>query len=163
MKMYFEISSAKCVAKIDQALKPIYAFDEKLHALQKKYGADKPYVFNSLERGLEFSYLWFESYPLHLNTKDEFKVSSEKYKTGYELRPRKSNKKFYSEFMQDMQNVDYSELKSVLFGGNKHRLSISYLKKGDVYYIESDTDILLSYRELTGTQYKKAVEQNNGL
>ena len=158
MQMYFEITDAKSVARIDEALKPINAFDEKLHSLQKKYGADKPYVFNSLDRGLEFSYLWFEQYPFHLDTEKEFKVSSEKYKTGYELRPRKSNKKFYSEFMEDMTGVDYNSLKIALFGESKGRMSISYLKKGNAYYIESSLDIVLEYRELTGSEYKLLIE-----
>lgn len=158
MQMYFEITDADSVAKIDAAMKPIHDFDEKLHALQKKYGADKSYVFNSLDRGLEFSYLWFEKYPTHLDTKKEFKVSSEKYKTGYELRPRKSNKKFYSEFMNGLTDVTYSSLKVVLFADEKCRPSISYTKKGDVYYIDSTKDIVLAYRELTASEYKTLTE-----
>ena len=54
MQMYFEITDAESVAKLDKALEPINTFDSKLHALQKKYGADTPYVFNSLDRGIEF-------------------------------------------------------------------------------------------------------------
>lgn len=158
MQMYFEITDAESVAKIDAALKPIHDFDEKLYALQKQYAADKPYVFNSLDRGLEFSFLWFKSYPLHLDTEKEFKVSSEKYKTGYELRPRKSNKKFYTEFMSGLTGVNYKNLKITLFGDEKCRPSISYMKKDDVYYIDSTMDIVLAYRELTASEYKLLTE-----
>ena len=158
MQMYFEITDAESVAKINAAMKPIHDFDEKLHALQKKYVADKPYVFNSLDHGLEFSYLWFEAYPLHLNTEREFKVSIEKYKTGYELRPRKSNKKFYSEFMSGLTGVSYNNLKAVLFGDEECRPSLSYMKKGNVYYIDSTMDIALAYRELTASEYKDLTE-----
>ncbi|QCS11844.1 hypothetical protein E3H47_04620 [Acinetobacter radioresistens] len=154
MQMYFEISDAESVAKIDEALLPIHAFDSKLHALQEKYGADKPYVFNSLDRGLEFSFFWFEQYPVHLDTEKEFKVSTEKYQTGYELRPRKSNKKFYSEFMKDLERVNYKALKIALFNNEKCRPSISYLKKDGIYYIDSTMDIVLAYKELTASQYK---------
>ncbi|MEG0132180.1 MAG: hypothetical protein RR677_11995 [Acinetobacter sp.] len=154
MQMYFEVTDAESVAKLDEALEPINTFDSKLHALQKKYGADKPYVFNSLDRGLEFSYFWFESYPLHLDTEKEFKVSSEKYKTGWEIRPRKSNKKFYSEFMEGLEGVNYNGLKVVLFNNKKCRPSISYTKRDDAYYIDSTMDIVLAYKELTASQYK---------
>ena len=158
MQMYFEITDAESVAKIDAAMKPIHEFDEKLNALQKQYDADKPYVFNSLDRGLEFSCLWFENYPLHLDTEKEFKVTSEKYKTGYELRPRKSNKKFYTEFMSGLTGVNYKNLKAALFGNEKCRPSIACMKKGDVYYIDSTMDIVLAYRELTASEYKVLTE-----
>lgn len=154
MQMYFEITDAESVAKIDEALKPIHAFDSKLHALQKKYGADKPYVFNSYLHGLEFSCFWFESYPLHLDTEKEFKVSSEKYKKGWEIRPRKSNKKFYAEFMGDLEGVNYTALRIALFDNEKCRPSIFYTKKDDAYYIDSTMDIVLAYKELTASQYK---------
>ena len=159
MQMYFEITDAESVVKLDEALKPIHTFDSKLHTLQKKYGADKPYVFNSLDRGLEFSYFWFEKYPLHLDTEKEFKVSSEKYKTGYELRPRKSNKKFYSEFMEGLEGVNYSKLKEVLFNTEKRRTSISYMKKDNAYYIDSTVNIVLPHKELTASQYKSLTNE----
>lgn len=159
MQMYFEITDAKSVAKIDEALRPIHTFDSKLHALQKKYGADKPYVFNSLDRGLEFSCFWFENYPLHLDTEKEFKVSSEKYKTGWEVRPRKSNKKFCSEFMEGLEGVNYKALKIALFENEKCRPSISYTKKDNAYYIDSTMDIVLAYKELTASQYKSLTSE----
>ena len=159
MQMYFEITDAKSVAKIDEALNPIHTFDSKLHALRKKYGADKPYVFNSLDRGLEFGYFWFENYPMHLDCEKEFKVSSEKYKTGWEVRPRKSNKKFYSEFMEGFDGVNYDALKVALFGKNKCRPSISYMKKDDAYYVDSTMDIVLAYKELTASQYKSLTSE----
>lgn len=157
MQMYFEITDAESVAKIDEVLKPIHTFDSKLHALQKKYGADKPYVFNSLDRGLEFGYFWFEKYPLHLDIEKEFKVSSEKYKTGWEVRPRKSNKKFYSEFMEGLEGVSYKALKIALFDNEKSRPSISYTKIDNAYYIDSTMDIVLAYKELTASQYKSLI------
>ncbi|MBB4836884.1 hypothetical protein [Acinetobacter schindleri] len=157
MQMYFEITDAKSVAKLDKALEPINTFDSKLHALQKKYGADTPYVFNSLDRGLEFGYFWFEKYPLHLDTEKEFKVSSEKYKTGYELRPRKSNRKFYSEFMEGLEGVNYNSLKAVLFNNEKCRPSISYTKKDNAYYIDSTVSIVLPHKELTASQYNNLI------
>lgn len=154
MQIYYEITDPISVAKIDEALKPIHNFDEKLHALKKLYGADNTYVFNSLDRGLEFSYLWFEKYPLHLDTEKQFKISTEKHKTGYEVRPRKGNKKFYAEFMSDMENVNYSELMATLFNNHRCRPNITYVKKDNAYYIESDINIVLNHRELTASQYK---------
>ena len=159
MQMYFEITNAESVAKLDEALKPINTFDSKLHALQKKYGADTPYVFNSLDRGLEFSCFWFEKYPLHLDTEKEFKVSSEKYKTGWEIRPRKSNKKFYSEFMEGLEGVNYNGLKAILFNNEKCRPSISYTKRGNAYYIDSTVSIVLPHKELTASQYKSLISE----
>ena len=156
MIKYFEVSDKDSINKINEALKPINNFDEKLHKLQKKYKADKPYVFNSIDRGLDFSYLYFEKYPMHLDTKKEFKISSEKYKTGWEVRPRKSNKKFYAEFMQGMENVDYKELQQVLFGEiPKGRLKIEYTYRDEKWYLASSHDIVLGYKELTGTEYQK--------
>ena len=72
MQMYFEITNAESVAKLDEALKPINTFDSKLHALQKKYGADTPYVFNSLDRGIEFSCFWFEKQPARTRKTAQF-------------------------------------------------------------------------------------------
>lgn len=159
MQMYFEVTDKESVAKLDLALKPICDFDEKLHALQKKYSANKPYVFNSLDRGLEFSCFWFENYPLHLDTEKEFKVSSEKYKTGWEVRPRKGNKRFYSEFMKGLEGANYTALKIALFDNEKCRPSISYIKKDNAYYIDSTMDIVLGYRELTASQYIESTKQ----
>lgn len=159
MQMYFEISDAESIAKIDAALNPILNFDEKLLALKNKYKADQTFVFNSIDRGLEFSYLWFKDYPLHIDTLNEFKVSSEKYKTGYGLRPRKSNKKFYSEFMKDLEDVDYSALKLALFGDIKCRPSISYSKRNGLYYIDSTLDLVVGYKELTASQYIELIEE----
>lgn len=156
MIKYFEISDEESINKINSALNPINNFDEKLHALKKKYKADGTYVFNSLDRGLEFSCLFFEKYPIHLDCKKEFKVSSEKYRTSYELRPRKSNKKFYSEFMRHMDGVDYKQLQAVLFGEvPRGRLSMEYTYRNDKWYISSSRDIVLDYRELTGTEYQE--------
>lgn len=157
MQMYFEISDKESVNKIDAALKPINDFDKKLHELQKKYKADKPYVFNSIDRGLEFSYFYFEKYPMHLDCEKQFKVSSEKYKVGWEVRPRKSNKKFYAEFMKNMENVNYKQLQTVLFGEiPKGRLSMEYTYRNDKWYIASSHDLVLGYKELTASQYKKS-------
>lgn len=156
MIKYFEISDKDSINKINEALKPINDFDEKLHKLQKKYKADKPYVFNSIDRGLDFSYLYFEKYPIHLDCEKEFKISSEKYRTGWEVRPRKSNKKFYAEFMKDMENVDYKQLQQVLFGEIlKGRIKIEYTYRDDKWYILSSRDIVLGYKELTGTEYQE--------
>lgn len=152
-QMYFKITDSRSIAKLDEALKPIQVFDEKLHALQKQYAADTPFVFNSLDRGLEFSYLWFEEFPHHLDTQNEFKVSTEKNKSGYELRPRKSNKKFYAEFMADLENVNYNAFKLALFGTERIRPSIEYLKKDQVYFISSTANIVLPCKELTASQY----------
>jgi len=159
--MYFEVSNPDCVAKIDAALEKIKAFDEKLYSLEKKYGANTSYVFNSIDRGLEFSYLWFENYPLHLDLEKCFKIAQVKYKTGYEIRPRKSNKEFYNDFMGNMVGVNYDQLKSVLFGKEKCRPSMSYVKINDCYYIESDHDLFVAYRELTASEYKKLISGDN--
>lgn len=157
--MYFEISDSEAVAKLDKALKPAELFDEKLYTLQVKYKVDTPYVFNSLDRGLEFSCFWFKEYPLHLDTEKEFKISTEKHKPGYEIRPRLSNKKFCAEFFKDMQNVTYDELKMILYGDKHIRPTIEFLKVGDAYYLASNANILLPNKELTASQYTAALER----
>lgn len=157
-QMYFEIKDAESVAKIDEALKPIQVFDEKLYLLQKKYGADTPFVFNSIDRGLEFCCFLFKELPLHLDTKNEFKLSFNKNESGYELRPRKSNKKFYAEFIKDLENVNYEALKLALFGNTQIRPSITYLKKDQVYILTSCSNIVLPHKELTATQYKNLIK-----
>lgn len=159
MQMYFEIKDVESVAKIDNAIDKISRFDEKLYSLQKKYGSDKTYVFNSIDFGIEFSCLWFEEYPRHLDTKNNFKISCEKHKKGWEVRPRKANKKFYSEFMSDLVGADYSDLKLVLFGEKDCRPNISYLKKDDAYYIDSTIEIVVPCRELIASEYKKLTEK----
>lgn len=157
-QMYFKISDSGSVAQLDNALKPIHAFDEKLYALQQQYRADTPFVFNSLDRGLDFSCLWFKEFPHHLDTKTEFKVSPNKEKTGYDVRPRKSNKKFYSEFIKDLENVHYEALKLALFGNTDGRSGIEYLKKDQEYFVSSSANIILPNIELTFTEYSNSVQ-----
>ena len=157
IQMYFEITDKDAVSKIDDALKPINTFDEKLLAVQKKYGADAPFVFNSIEGGLSFSCLWFKQYPEHLDTKSEFKVSKGKNNEGYELRPRKSNKDFYSEFSKDLEDASYKPLMLALFGDEKESHCLLYSKKENAYFISSTANILLPYRELTATEYRSFV------
>ena len=156
-QMYFKISDKNSVAKLDEALKPIQKFDEKLFELQKKYKVDTPYVFNSLDRGLDFSCLSFKEFPTHLDTKTEFKISSEKGKKGFEARPRKTNKKFYAEFNQDLEDVNYTAFKLALFGDVHARPSIEYLKKDDSYFIASTRNIILPNTELTASQYNASL------
>ena len=159
MQSYFEINKKQIVELIDEALMPINDFDLKLSQLKLKYKSDKEHVFNSLDRGLEFSNLWFEKYPMHLDCEKDFKITSEKWKDGWEIRPRKGNKKFYAEFMKNMENINYNELKQVLFGGViKARFSMEYTKVGDKYYIACGEMIVLPHKELTASQYKKAIE-----
>lgn len=155
--MYFEVSDQESISKIDEALKPINIFDQKLLVVQKKYGADNPLVFNSLEGGLSFSCLWFKEYPDHLDTKNEFKVSKGRNNEGYEVRPRKSNKDFYTEFAKDLEDVDYKCLLLTLFGDEEPKQSIQYTKKESSYIISSPISILLPCRELTATEYKSAI------
>jgi hypothetical protein len=157
-QMYFEISDKESVAKLDEALKPLQAFDEKLYALQKKYKVDTPFVFHSLDRGMDFSCLWFKDFPTHLDTKNEFKISSEKGKEGFEARPRKANKKFYAEFYQGLENATYTAFKLALFGDSNVRPSIEYLKKDQSYFISSSRDIVLPNTELTASQYNASTK-----
>lgn len=158
MNMYFKVSKIENVEKIDNALLSIDKFDDKLKFLQEAYKADKPYVFNSLDRGIEFSNLWFENYPFHLDTKTEFKLSKEKYKTGYEARPRKTNKKFYKDFMKDLVGANYHKLKLVLFGVGDIRASIEYTKTNNEYYVMSSTKIIIESTEITASQYMDAIK-----
>lgn len=156
---YYEVSQRSSVNAIDNALECIDRFDEKLEYLQKKYKCDSPYVFNSFARGLEFSNLWFKDYPFHLDTKNEFKISSGKYKHGYEARPRKANKNFYKDFMSGMNDANYKKLCLVLFGhDNQKNTNIEFKKVDDKYYISTKYDLVLGYREITATEYIKAME-----
>lgn len=158
---YFKISESEAVAKLDQTLKPTEIFDEKLYVLQKKYNVDTPYVFNSLDRGLDFGYFWYKEYPEHLDLEKEFKISTEKNKPGFEVRPRKSNKKFCAEFFQDLEGVTYEDFKLALYGNTKIRPNIVFLKVGDSYYLSSNANIILPHKELTATQFEKAMKRDS--
>lgn len=159
IKKYFIVSDSNIVACIDYALMKVNKFDEKLHSLQKKYKADKPMVFNSIDRGLEFSNLWFKDYPIHLDTKNEFKISTEKHKQGYEARPRKTNKKFYDKFMEDMIGVDYKQLVKVLFGTDTSiRLELEFTVIDHKYIISCSKDLNVKCQEITGSEYQELIK-----
>lgn len=161
MNYYFEISDKDAVIAIDNALLPINSFDKKLRELKEKYKSDKEMIFNSYDRGLSFSCLAFSDYPWHLDTRNEFKVSAVRHVTCYqwEARPRKANKKFYKEFMEDLDDCLYVNFKQVLYGpiGYNSRRSIEYTKIDNFYYISSSLPIILPHRELTATQYSLCV------
>lgn len=157
IQMYFEITDPTAVADLDEALKPVNTFDEKLQTLQEKYGADKSYVFNSISRGLEFSSLWFKEFPKHLDTEKDFKVCTDKNKSGYEIRPRKTNKKFYDEFMQGLNDVDYGPLTQVLFGRTLMRQSMEYTRLDQAYYVMTHQKIVLAHKEITASEYRQAI------
>lgn len=164
MQMYFEVSNKESVDKIKQSLLGQSIFYESLDKLEKKYGAETSLIFHSLQTGLRFSCLWFKQEDKDKIDTSLFKVvysvrnkSTGEY--GHEARPRKTNKKFYAEFMQGIEDFSYLELCKVLFNVDRipfGGLGIEFKQRDDKYYFSINRDIVLDYREITATEYKNA-------
>ena len=159
MQMYFEVSDENAVSKIKQALKPQSDFYKKLDELEKKYNADTSLIFHSLQTGLRFSALWFKPEDKEKIDTTLFKITySVRNKTtgeyGHEAKPRKTNKKFYAEFMDGINDVNYAELCKVLFNVDRvpfGDLGIEWKEIDDKFYFSISRDIVLPYKELTAT------------
>lgn len=166
MQMYFEVSEKDVVDKIKECLKPRKDFYAKLDVLEKKYGAETSLIFHSLQTGLRFSALWFKQEDKEKIDTSLFKVTySVRNKStgeyGHEVRPRKTNKKFYSEFMTGINDVSYLELCKLLFNVDRipfGGLGIEFKEVDDKYYFSINRDIALPYRELTATQYMQITD-----
>lgn len=160
MQKYYEISDAESVNKIDAALSPSNKFDEKLHLVGEQFGADGYGVHNTLSNGKRFHYIWF--FDESKIDKTLFKISKGSPMNGkpiFEARPRKTNKQFYSEFMENLHDVDYSELTKTLFGKViRYGADLGFKKSGDKYFVSSDFDVALPHVELTASQYQSAME-----
>ena len=162
MQMYFEISDVESVLKIDEALEPQNLFFKKLDDLEKQYGAETSLIFHSLQTGLRFSCLWFKQDDKDKIDTSLFKITysvrnKQSGEYGHEARPRKSNKKFYAEFMQNIDDVSYLELCKILFNVDRvpyGSLNIEFKKVGDNYYFSINRNIVIPNKELTATQYK---------
>jgi len=164
MQMYFEVSNKESVDKIKQSLLGQSIFYESLDKLEKKYGAETSLIFHSLQTGLGFSCLW-------LKHEDKDKIDTSLFKLvysvrnkstgeyGHEARPRKTNKKFYAEFMDGIGDFSYLDLCKVLFNVDRipfGGLGIEFKQRDDKYYFSINRDIVLDYREITATEYKDA-------
>lgn len=166
MQMYFEISDKDSVEKIKSTLEGQERFYKKLDELEKRYSAETSLIFHTLQRGLSFSCLWFKQEDKDNIDTSLFKVTySVRNKStgeyGHEARPRKSNKKFYAEFMTGIEDVTYLELCKVLFDVDRipfGGLGIEFKKSNDKYYFSINRDIVLPYREITATEYKTATD-----
>ena len=78
----------------------------------------------------------------------------------FEARPRKTNKAFYTEFMNDLQHVDYADFTKTLFGQIvRYGADLSFIKRDDKYFISANYDIVLPHTELTASQYQSAMEK----
>lgn len=153
-QMYFEIVDRESIAKLDEALKPVNAFEARLNELVEKYQADDSYVYSSLDGGHSFGFLWYQSYPSHLNLESEFKISLKGVETGFSIEPRKSNKEFYAEFYKGLQDLEFTSLKDSLFGDSSIRTNFSYMRLIDRYLIKSFQKIILGCHALTASQYE---------
>lgn len=164
MQMYFEVSDKEAVDKIKQSLAGQYNFHEALSKLEKKYGAETSLIFHTLSCGLSFSCLWFKQEDKDKIDTNLFKVTySVRNKStgeyGHEVRPRKTNKKFYAEFMKGIEDFSYLELCKAIFNVDRipfGSLEIEFKKREDKYYFATNRDIVLGYREITATEYKNA-------
>lgn len=164
MQMYFEVSDKESFNKIKAALEPQKVFYEKLDLLEKQYQAETSLVFHSLQTGLRFSCLWFKQEDKENIDLSLFKVTySVRNKNtgeyGHEARPRKTNKKFYADFMDGINDVSYLELCKVLFNVDRVSfggLDIAFKERGDKFYFSINRDIVLAYKELTASQYSAA-------
>ena len=80
----------------------------------------------------------------------------------FEARPRKTNKQFYSEFMKDMNNLNYSDLTTTLFGEViRYGADLAFQKKGNKYFVSANFDVVLPHIELTASQYQSAIQESN--
>lgn len=99
MQKYYEISDKKSVEAIKESLEPHKAFYEKLDVLEGEYKAETSLIFHSLQTGLRFSCLWFKLEDKEKIDTSLFKVTysvrNKSGEYGHEVRPRKSNKKFW--------------------------------------------------------------------
>lgn len=164
MQMYFEVSDKNSVDKIKQALLGQSEFYKNLDAREKKYGAETSLIFHTLQRGLSFSCLWFKQEDKDKIDNTLFKItpnvrnkSTGEY--GHEARPRKANKKFYTEFMKGIEDFSYLEFCKVILGVNEipyGGLGIEFKERDDKYYFAINRDIVVAYREITASEYDKA-------
>ncbi|MEG8266473.1 hypothetical protein MKR65_05520 [Acinetobacter baumannii] len=161
MQKYYEISDAAAVEKIETSLLLSNKFDEKLYLVGDQYGADGYGVHNTLSNGKLFHHLWF--FDETKIDKTLFKISKGKAMEGkpiFEARPRKTNKAFYTEFMNDLQHVDYADFTKTLFGQIvRYGADLSFIKRDDKYFISANYDIVLPHTELTASQYQSAMEK----
>ena len=138
MQKYYEINDTEAVNKIDAALSASNKFDEKLHLVGEQYGADGYGVHNTLSNGKIFHHIWF--FDESKIDKTLFKISKGKPMSGkpiFEARPRKTNKQFYSEFMKDMNNLNYSDLTTTLFGEViRYGADLAFQKKGNIHHTD---------------------------
>jgi len=163
MQKYYEINDTEAVNKIDAALSASNKFDEKLHLVGEQYGADGYGVHNTLSNGKIFHHIWF--FDESKIDKTLFKISKGKPMSGkpiFEARPRKTNKQFYSEFMKDMNSLNYSDLTTTLFGEViRYGADLAFKKKENKYFVSANFDVVLPHIELTASQYQSAVEGVN--
>lgn len=161
MQKYYEISDTESVNKIDAALSASDKFDEKLHLVGEQFNADGYGVHNTLSNGKIFHHIWF--FDESKIDKALFKISKGKPMDGkpiFEARPRKTNKKFYSEFMNDLNHLNYSDLTTTLFGEViRYGADLAFKKKDDKYFVSANFDIVLPHIELTASQYQSAMEK----
>lgn len=158
MQKYFKIIDSDSISKIKDCLSGRESFYSHLNDLEKKYGADTSLIFHSFTGGLSFSCLWFKQEDKEKIDTSLFKVSynvRNKYGDyGHEVRPRKSNKKFYNEFMSGLNEFTYNEFSKVVFGMNRApNIGIEMSDKGDFWLLSTSIDIILPHEELTATQY----------
>lgn len=158
MQKYYKITNPSAIAKIKEALKARDLFFDNLDKIEKKYGAETSLIFHSFTGGLSFSCLWFKEDDKDKIDTSLFKVSyhvRNKYgEYGHEVRPRKSNKKFYNDFMSSLKDFSYLFLSGVLFGlSDTPNISIEMTDKDDYWLLSTTIDLILPHEELTATQY----------
>lgn len=163
MQKYFKISDFDSIVSIKKSLENRDLFFQNLDELEKNHGAETSLIFHSFTGGLSFSCLWFKQ-------EDKEKIDTSLFKVlynvrnkfgdyGHEARPRKSNKKFYREFMSGLKEFTYDEFSKLCFGLNSApNIGIEMSDKGDFWLLSTSIDLILPHEELTATQYLSLIK-----
>ena len=109
---YYRIDNPELLVKIDAFFKQVHDFNERMKILCNMYGVENYRSFNSILGGIEFCVLLADANQQVDKTK--FKVS--KPKNGFkEIRPRKANKEFYTEFKNLVpESINYKDLTDLI-------------------------------------------------
>lgn len=152
---HFKISDTSVVESIKNSLAALEAFDKRAAYLCACHSADGILTFTSLDNGKRFSALYFDNV-------SEIDINLFKVAKGvggrFKARPRKSNKKFYKDFMTGLDDVDLKPFANLLFG-TFWGIDVVYKWVDDVFYVATDSNLIIPAVEITKDEYYSASEK----
>ena len=146
-----------------ELLAPIQAFTAKrsellgrFSELRKKYNAEYVQYAESAHDGIVFRGLRFKHPADFDHTLFKYKLFRVADGSDYVCTPRKTNKKFYAEFMQGIEDFDTRPLSQLLFGADHVEFGFNY-KNPDAFYFYSEFGRpTCECIEITATEYEQA-------